>query len=215
MARRSRRFSWFCWGFLFGAYGGIALLSILAVLFPVVVTTTNLNVTLTTTTSPWWDLPLSASPGIVLLALAVREAILGRREADQGTSVPTPLTASQAEGTSAGWTETVQRCQQRVTHAKSEVEWSFVPLVLGWFAFIELYFYFLVQYSSLSTGNLPIDTFFGPAIAFASLIVLWPLYRFAKGWIAGYQLLLNQQVGELSKLEAEFLWRFTGAGLPA
>ena len=37
-----------------------------------------------------------------------------------------------------------------------------------------------------------------------------PLYLLAREWIASYQTLLDREVGELSRLEAEFLWRFTG-----
>lgn len=213
LARRSRRFSWFCWAFLFAVYASLLLYAYIAAAFAVVTTTTTAYGTSSSSVTPWWALPVSAIPGIALLSLAVREALLGDRDADRGAVATVRASRPTPDATAAGWTETVQHCQQRVTHAKSEVEWSFVPLVLGWFAFVELYVIFLLQYISTTIPALAV--FVGPAIAFGSLIVLWPLYRFAKEWVRGYQLLLDQQVGELSKLEAEFLWRFAGAGLPA
>ena len=212
MARRSRRFSWFCWGFLFGVYGGLALYSVVSILFPTVTTIYTTNGSMTTYTSPWWSIPVAAIPGIVLIVLAVREVVLGCYEAGRSTASPARF-AADPEGASTGWTETVQRCQQRVSHAKSEVEWSFVPLVLGVFGYAEIFASLVFQLAFPSVGLYYI--ILGPATALASLILLWPLYRRAKRWISDYQVVLNQQVGELSKLEAEFLWRFAGTGLPA
>jgi len=213
MARRSRRFSWFCWGFLFAGYGGLALYSIIAVLFPVVTTVTSSTGTMTTSTAPLWSIPVAALPGVSLFVLAFREVIVGRHERDLGTSPVSGPSGPGDEGTSVGWTETVQRCQQRVTHAKSEVEWSFVPLVLGVFGYVEIVASLLLEVLFPALGLFYI--ILGPVLALVGVILLLPLYQYAKGWISDYQLLLNVQVGELSKLEAEFLWRFAGAGLPA
>jgi hypothetical protein len=41
-------------------------------------------------------------------------------------------------------------------------------------------------------------------------MLLVPLYFVARSWVRSYQARLDREVGELSRLEAEFLWRFTG-----
>jgi hypothetical protein len=202
-ARRSRRFSWYCWGFLFGVYGGILVFSLLGTLFAVVTTTTTAQGTSTTSTYPWWDLPASAILPVGLLVLAVREVVLGRREQ---RVLPTPTAEPDA---SPSWTETVQQCQRKITHAKNETEWSFVPLVLGLFGLVE----FLASLAAVTVlvGTNPLVVLVAPLIAFVSLIGLWPLYRGVRNWIGPYQRLLDQQVGDLAHLEAEFFWRFAGA----
>jgi len=202
-ARRSRKFSWYCWGFLFGVYGSLVVFAIVGTLFAVVTTTTTAQGTSTTTTYPWWDFPASAALPAALLFLAVREVVLGRREQH---ALPTPSTGSEAP---LSWTETVQQCQRKITHAKNETEWSFVPLVLGLFGFVESMVSFVASYLFLE-GD-PIFILVAALTAFGSLIFLWPLYRGVRNWIGPYQRLLDQQVGDLTRLEAEFLWRFAGA----
>ncbi|HXY46376.1 MAG TPA: hypothetical protein VEG66_02900 [Thermoplasmata archaeon] len=213
MARRSRRFSWLSWGFLFATYLGVFLWAIIGILFPVVtVTTLTGGGTSTTTTFPWWDFPVLSVPPVAMLAFAFRELFLGRRETSKRTNGPIGNDPKEFGGYAAGWTGTVQRCQQRITHAKSEVEWSFVPIVLGWFSFVWIGLAALE--SVLAPGIGPVAVLLFPLVGLASIVLLYPLYRYAKGWIAQYQELLNRRVGELSKLEAEFLWRFAGGGLP-
>ncbi|MGD0587581.1 MAG: hypothetical protein ABSA63_02145 [Thermoplasmata archaeon] len=201
-ARRSRRFSWYCWGFLFGTYAGLLVFSILANLFQVVTTTTTSQGVSVTTTYPWWDLPVSAAIPVALLLLAVREVVLGRRE------LRMPPTSTGTSELTLGWTEAVQQCQRKITHAKSETEWSFVPLVLGLFSLTEVCVFILFDFIS-PTGTSTI--LIAPVVGFGSLALLWPLYRAARKWIGSYQRLLDRQVGELARLEAEFLWRFAGA----
>ncbi len=200
-ARRSRRFSWYCWGVLFGTYAGLLIFAVVGALFQVVTTTTSSQGTSTTTTYPWWDLPVSMVIPVVLLALAVREVVLGRRE----TRAP-PTTTGSSEMT-VGWTETVQQCQRQLTHAKSETEWSFVPLVLGLFSLTEVSVFVVFDvFSSNGTNTILV----APVIGLGSLVLLWPLYRAARRWIGSYQGLLDRQVSELGRLEAEFYWRFAG-----
>jgi hypothetical protein len=208
LSRRTRRFSWLSWGLLFAVYLGVAVWAIIAVYVTFAIASGGG----TATTSAWWDVLVLFIPGGVLLYFVVREAVMGRREFSRGTTAPSPGDRPEPEPGSAGWTETVQRCQQRLTHAKSEVEWSFVPLVLGWFALVE-FAAAGVQSVLVPWGN-SIFTLVDPVVAIGALLLLWPLYRYAREWVAEYQRLLDRQVGELSKLEAEFLWRFTGAGLP-
>jgi len=202
-ARRSRRFSWYCWGFLFGTYAGLLIFSYLGSAFAVVTTTTTSGGYSTTTTYPWWDLPVAAAIPVSLLLLAVRELVLGRRE------LRAPSTPAGDSELTLGWTETVQQCQRRITHAKSETEWSFVPLVLGLFSFSE--FCVIVFFEFISPNGSTLVILIGPIVGLASLALLWPMYRAARKWIGSYQGLLDRQVGELARLEAEFLWRFAGA----
>ena len=98
------------------------------------------------------------------------------------------------------------------THAKSEVEWSFVPLVLGWFGLAE--FFFIGVEQTLSNNATTVAILVGPLVALASLVLLWPLYLGAREWVVGYQSVLDRQVGELSRLEAEFFWQFAGMTAP-
>jgi hypothetical protein len=212
-AQHSRRFSWYAWTFLFVVYVCLVLLSVIGFLFAVTTTTTSSNGSVsTTTTFPWWDPLVSAVPALVVLALAVREILRGRRE-QRGEAAP--RRAGDSETTlqsSPSWTETVQQCQQMVTHAKNEVEWSFLPLVLGLFSLVELLSF---GFQSTLSPNLGAAwVLVGPLTALPALALLWPLYRAARHWVVGYQSLLDRQVGELSRLEAEFFWRFTGTGAP-
>jgi len=208
LARSTNRFSWLSWGLLFAVYLGLLLWGIVFSLLPVKST----NGVGTSILAPWWDVFILAGPGVVLLYFVIREAVIGHREFSLGTSGSTKDDRAELEPAPTGWTETIQRCQQRLTHSKSEVEWSFVPLFLGcaslaWFVVAN------VQ-SVLFPGAGPIVFLVNPVVAFGSLLLLLPFYRYAQQWVAGYQRLLDRQVGELSKLEAEFLWRFAGAGVP-
>jgi hypothetical protein len=200
-ARRSRRFSWYCWGFLFGTYAGLLVFDFVATLFAVVTTTTTSQGVSVTTTYPWWALPVSAAIPVALLLLAVREVVLGRRE------LRMPPTSTGTSELTVGWTETVQQCQRKITHAKSETEWSFVPLVLGLFSLTEICVFIFFDVIS-PTG--PTTILIAPVVGLGALALLWPLYRAARKWIGSYQGLLDRQVGELARLEAEFLWRFAG-----
>lgn len=201
-ARRSRRFSRYCWGVLFGTFAGFLIFEALGTLFSVVTTTTTAQGVSITTTYPWWDLPVAMAIPVAFLVLAVREVVLGRRERWRRP------TSTGASALTVGWTETVQECQRKISHSKSEIEWSFVPLVLGLFSFTEACVIFLFDFIAPTATT---TVLVAPVVGFGCLALLWPLYRAARRWIDSYQRLLDRQVGELAHLEAEFFWRFVGA----
>jgi len=213
MARRSRRFSWYSWGFLFLTYGGYALVAVLAALFPQVTTTVTNNGVSTSSTFPEWALPVGMMPALLVLALAVRELIVGRREAQVGRPTRSGRAALGPEPQPPIWTETVQQCQQKISHAKSEVEWSFFPLAFGSLGIGELVISYLTQASGIT---LPlVYVVLGPLLALAPTLALTlSLYFASRRWVPEFQKELNRQVGEVTRLEAEFLWRFAGAGAP-
>jgi hypothetical protein len=207
-AWRSYRFSWFAWGFLFAALASEGLLVLFDLLFPVVASTTTTMGTSTTTTGPIWAAPVALVPAIVMLGLAIRELLLARRE-DLGAPLSRYAPRPSAEELGdQGWTTLVQRAQQQITHAKNETDWSFVPILLGGLAFAELLIASLVSTAGLFSNLLAASIILPPTIAAVSLVLFWPLYRVARGWIRGYQTLLDQAVADLSQLESEFLWRF-------
>jgi hypothetical protein len=206
-ARRSYRFSWFAWGFVFSIGLSVTLFALIGLYFAVTVTTMIPGGgTSSSTGDPVWAIPVALLPPVVLLALAVRELVVARREGLRGTPPAVPATHPPASQTEGGWVAAVQQAQKTVTHMKNETEFSFVPLVLGGFTVGGLaalflpasgaYGWYLVGEFALGIG--------------AALALVLPLYVLARRWIAGYQSLLDRQVGELSRLEAEFLWRFTG-----
>jgi len=138
---------------------------------------------------------------IVLLALAVLALLLGRREALGGESPRASRSpASQSE---RGWVVAVQQTQRMVTTTKQFAELSFLPLVLGTFVVGEWGISVLLRGTSLEAVSIP----FGIVPAALLGIVL---YLATRQWIGRFQALLDHQVGELSRLEAEFIWRFSG-----
>jgi len=213
MARRSRRFSWYSWGFLFLTYGGFAIATVLGALFPQVTTTVSGNGVSTTTTFPEWAIPVGMIPALFLLALAIRELIVGRREAQSSWPTRSGHVVRGPEPQPPNWTETVQQCQQKISHAKSEVEWSFLPLVFGSLGIGELIISYLSQVSGIV---LPfVYVVLAPLLALAPTLALaLPLYFGSRRWVPELQKELNRQVGEVTRLEAEFLWRFGGASAP-
>ena len=210
VARRSRRFSWYSWGFLFVCFGSVYLASYLGSLYAVTVTTSTLGGVSVYTTLPWWTPLVGLAPPLAVLALGVREVVLGRRESERETASANSTQRATAEESPPNWTEVVQQNQKALTHSKSEVEWSFVPLILGFFGAVEVAIELIVQMLPPSP-NPAIWVLVGPAIALPSLAMLWPLYRVARRWVGSFQTLLDRQVGEITRLEAEFLWRFGGA----
>ncbi len=205
-ARRSRRFSWFSWGFVFALVGGYLLGAVLGLLFPVVTTTITDGGTSTTTTFPVWIIPVALLPAIVVLALAVREAILGRREGLQISSPPNPAAPQGPLVESAGWTEQVRQSQQLITHMKNETEISFLPLFLGTLGLAEVLVGEAIAASSAGTLTILLV----PLVAVPFLLPLVPLYWVTRQWIRGYQAILNRHVGELTRLESDFFARFAG-----
>jgi len=212
LGERSRRFSWYSWGFLFLVYGGLTLASVIGYLFPQVTTTVSGNGISTSTTFPAWDLPVSMLPAVALFVLAVREVILGRREARLDRPIRSRRFATGSLPMVSNWTETVQQCQQKITHAKSDVEWSFLPLVLGGFGIAQITIFALAQ--AASTSLMISFVVLEPLALVAALAVILPLYFASRHWVPEFQRQLDRQVGEVTRLEAEFLWRFGGAGAP-
>lgn len=208
VARRSRRFSWFSWGFLFAVYIGASVGAILSLVFMTTVTTTTLGGTSTTTTGAWWAYPVGLAPSIVLLVLAVREVLLGRIES-RGEVSSLPPTGTRPEAPAAvNWTENVRQAQETLTRSRSEVEWSFVPLVLGMLGLFEFVLSAALVLVLSSWGALGVVL--PLMLGFPFLLFLWPLYRVAGRWINRYQEQLTRQGKELSALENEFFWRFAG-----
>jgi hypothetical protein len=206
-ARRSYWFSWLSWGFVFAVSACTVLLVLIDLEFAVTVTTTTASGTSTTTTGPWWGLPVAVAPAVALLALAIRELLLARREELRWVAVggsPGTAPASASEG---GWVTAVQQAQKTVTQIKNETEFSFLPLFLGMLGLGEIALG--VSLSGLNLGLFSFVWVIGGAVPVCLLVV--PLYLIARRWTRGYQALLDHQVSELSRLEAEFLWRFTGS----
>ena len=212
LERRSRRFSWYSWLFLFATFTSFLLYGVLANAFEVTTTTVSASGITVTVAVPWWVLDVSLSPALAFVVLAIREVVLGRRETGSPTGPVGVPGAGDPTGSPLNWTEVVQRCQKRVSHSKSEVEVAFVAWVLGLFTLAEFYASSVLvnDYPGLATSSILV----GPIVGLCSLVLLWPLYRYAKRWVAADQTVLDRQVGELSRLEAEFLWRFAGAGAP-
>jgi hypothetical protein len=207
--RRGHRFSWFAWGFLFALALGEVLLVVIELLYPMVTTTVTVNGTSTTSTAPLWGPFVAFAPAVVILGLAIRELVVGRREAaDTSRRAPPTRTDTSA---APPWIEEVRVAQQRLTKTASEIEWSFVPLVLGFIGLAELALVFVGNVSGL--GGFA-DAIFLPSLGglVIGVLPLWPLYRLAKQWIRADQERLEIQSRELARLEAEFLWRFSGAG---
>lgn len=207
-ARRSWFFSWYSWGFLFAGILGLGLGAVLASLFPVVTTTYTQTGSSTTVTTPFWVYPVSLFPSPVLLALAIREVVLGRREARTGVSRALPSRREAPSPPGAGWTELVRRSQQLITHMRSETVSGFIPLILGVYgaggllASVLLFPFLAVSFQAaiLMVYVLPLPL----------LLLLIPFYLAVREWTRIYQDVLDWQVGSLSRLEQEFYVRFAG-----
>ncbi len=202
-AWRSYRFSWLTWGFLVATIAGEGLV-VLAYVLAVVTTITSSGGSYTTSTLPVWIVPLTQTPAVAVLGLAIRELLLARREAQGSPLSPHAPHLSAEEAEDSSWTFLVQKAQQRITHAKNETDWSFPPILVGGLVFAEL----------LIVNVLPSSTllFFVilPLTAAVLSVLFWFLYRIARRWIGGYQTLLDRLVGEFATLESEFFWHFAG-----
>ncbi len=204
-AWRSCRFSWFAWGFLVATIAGEGLVVLAYVFFPVVTTTSTLGGSYTTFTLPIWVVPLTQTPAVVVLGLALRELLLARREAQGSSLSPYAPHLSPEEAENPSWTFLVQKAQQRITHAKNETDWSFPPILVGGLVFAEL----LIA-SALSSGAL-LSFVILPLTGAVLSVLVWLIYRIARGWIRGYQSLLDRLVSEFATFESEFFWHFAGA----
>jgi len=205
-AWRSYRFSWFAWGFLVATIAGEGLIVLAYIFLPVVTTapTPTLGGSYTTFTLPIWVVPLTQTPALVVLGLAIRELLLARREAQGSPLSPYAPHLSAEEAEDPSWTFLVQKAQQRITHAKNETDWSFPPILVGGFVFAEL-----LIVNLLPSGALLFFVVLPLTGALLS-VLFWLLYRVARRWIRGYQTLLDRLVGEFATLESEFFWHFVG-----
>ena len=211
LARRSRHLSWSSWGFLYAAWGGVALLVFLVLFFPMwASTSTGAGGVVSTDNPPLWYIPLAFAPAIVLLFWAVHGVFAGRaasREALRG--VPRGTSPPSGRDDSPGWTQQVVEAQKLLTAAKLETDWSFLPLGIGLLAcdsFIGNTLITILGGNGFPDPYLPLVV--GAAIFLVALVFL---YRVAQEWVGGFQKYLDRQVREVSALEAEFLWRFAGS----
>jgi len=204
-ARRSRRISWFAWGFLF-ALSGIQIVPLLFVL------------ALVPSISPpfggflFWT-AIGATPSAVLFALVVRELWVGSGEAVRfREGGPFPASVPTGEPGPIGLSlQTVQESQKRISQVRSELEISMVPLVLGGSGILFFGGFLLLAFAlGANFANLTIWSF---ALAFAVplailVAVIWVLWSLAKLWVAQYQEGLDEQVLQMISLEGEFFGRF-------
>src|SRR5208282_3716309 len=137
----------------------------------------------TTFTLPIWVVPLTQTPALVVLGLAIRELLLARREAQGSPLSPYAPHLSAEEAEDPSWTFLVQKAQQRITHAKNETDWSFPPILVGGFVFAEL-----LIVNLLPSGALLFFVVLPLTGALLS-VLFWLLYRVARRWIRGYQTL--------------------------
>lgn len=212
-AKRSRRFSWYSWGFLFAVVGATVVFYVLLIL-QVTAFAAGPNSGASITNYLWLS-PLALIPAFLLVALAVREIVLGNQEASENASLPTPGTGEVTGGSPLSWTEIVRQSQELLTHMKSETEVSFIPLFLGVLSLTEFLGGSLLSVllaNDSSIGPLGILLIYGVGVPF--LLLLIPLYLSSRRWIRSYQSLLETQVGELSRLEGEFFTRFAGVAEP-
>jgi len=201
VARRSNRFSWLSWGFLYALYFGLVFGVLIGVAYPTFGAALGDGL-----------LSLCFLPALALLALSLRELFFGRREGLEPGLPPNATWVGIPVEPAPGWTEMVQQSQQLITRAKNEVDFSFLPLCLGALGFGAFLGFGLLRLVAPSIGGwLGILDLVVP-IPFVLLV--WPLYRTGRRWIGGYQSFLDRQVREFSRLESEFFWQFAGIAAP-
>lgn len=198
-ARRSRRISWFSWGFLF-----VVVIVPFTLILPLIVP-------LFGGVFVW--AAIGAIPAIALLGLVVRELWVGSGEAVRvrdGERVP-PSPDAREPAPIGPSLRTVQDSQKRISQVKSELEISMIPLALG-LAQILLTGAFLVfeVWLDFNLANAPVWWILLPPLGGLAVlaVVMWVLWGLAKLWIAQYQEGLDQQVLAMISLEGEFFGRF-------
>jgi hypothetical protein len=205
-SRRSRRFSWYAWGFLFAVLLGTGLSDVLLI-----------EISFSCQCGPTVGLGglavllVGFLPAFGLVGLALWEIFAGRRAAlhPPATAEPPPVPPP-AEW--PGWTETVRQSQQRVTHMRSEIEVAFVPLILGTFATGTFLGAEALQWDAGAFGLYGFLLIYAVAVPF--LLLLVPVYWAARQWSWAYQAPLDAQTQGLTRLESEFLERFAGVNRP-
>jgi hypothetical protein len=170
--------------------------------------------TSTTYSAPYWAIPVSFAPAVILLVLALREVYRGfspraPAEAPQEGSVKAAL-----DDSDAGWTELVRQTQEKLTHSKHETEISFIPLVLGFLGGAELASFGIAMLLPPAYQT-PLFFLLAPIGAIPFIVgILWPLYRMFRGSVGGVQRELERHVDGLTHLESEFFVRFGGLATP-
>lgn len=206
VARRGRRIVLYDWSALVALGLGSLLITLLFDLAPTLDTTTGAGTAVTTV--PAWAPIASAAPAIALLAMAVREILVGRRET-LGHRPVAPNAPTIFDVGTPSWIGGVREVQEAIARTARSIEWSFVPFALG---VISLAVYLASSYLG---GGLPGsvgDLLIAPALGLlASVVPLWLTYRAAKQWTRAFQDGVEHQVEDMSLLEAEFLGRFAGA----
>jgi hypothetical protein len=211
LARRSRRFSWLSWGFLYAAWAGVIVVPLLVLFFPSYTVTSTLGGgSYGVNVPPVWYYLIAFVPAMLLFVGALRELFAGRaaaRAAIRGTpGGPRPPGGADEP---VGWTQQVVDAQKLLTAAKLETDWSFLPLGIGLLG-ADSTFGTAVLSVALGTGGFGSILVVGIG-AGVFLVGLYLLYRVAREWIGGFQHHVDRQVREVSALEAEFLWRFAGS----
>lgn len=205
-SRRSRRISWYAWGFLFAAIAGVTASEIVEV-----AALARCFCGSSTSFPEWLAVPIGLIPAAGLLAFTVREIWLGRREA-RGTPASTRTTPGEPPGPTPHWAEAVRESQEIMTRLQSETEFSFVPLILGGLGLSATLVGVLVQLSGWDTRY---PVYFVELLALPGMLLLVPLYLGARTWWRTLQTQLSRQVSELGRLEGEFFARFAGIDAPA
>ena len=203
--RRSRRISWFAWGFLFAA-GGEYLVPILADVYGYAGSGFM--------SFPGWAL-VGLAPAVVLVTLAIRELWIGSGEAVRFSAGERvfPETAGAAADLAGVSFRALQEDQKRISSVRGELEVSMIPLVLGGFGALEIPTALVLEYvlgSNLPSGGEFYLLLFPLLPLLVVGLVVWLLWSLAKLWVAQYQTGLDDQVLRMISFEGEFFGRFAG-----
>jgi len=203
-ARRSRRVSWFAWGFLFAGITGIPVLEVGILLSGLTPSGPNAVTAL---------LIVGGFPAFVLLILTVRELLVGRGEAGRPSArtVGRPGAAAEEPPGFRVSLLTVQESQKQITRIRGELEVSMIPLILGGIGVFEVVgdLVLLPTVGPAAAAISPLAYFFLPYAPLVFVVpFIWYLWRVARQWVDRYQRGLDDQVRQLISLEGEFLGRF-------
>ncbi len=209
VSRRSYWLSWFAWGFVFALYGGYFAMIYVFLAYPSL-GTSLLAGTVTGGLAFTLVSALAFLPCAAFLFASFYEIRQGRRDARRVLAgVGASSGAGPAEMGGTGWTPQVVEAQKLLSHAKSETEFSFLPLTLGMIgigSIVGLAIAGQLGWTGLANlfGSYGIAGVLTAAIAY-------PLYRVAQGSVKSLQQRLDRQVQDVTELEEQFLARFTGS----
>lgn len=209
ISRRSYWLSWFAWGFVFALYGGYFALIYVFLAYPsfgtsLLAGTTTDGLTFALISS------LAFLPSAAFLFASFYEIRQGRRDARRaltGGGVPPGTGPTEMGGT--GWTPQVVETQKLLSDAKSETEFSFLPLTLGMIG-VGSIVGLAIAGELAWTGLANLVGSYGIA-AVLTAAVAYPLYRVAQDSVKSLQRRLDRQVQDVAALEEQFLARFTGS----